>query len=331
VAGVLFAAFALTGCQPAWASDPNNVYTTYGVHNDAHRDGCANPSCEYVRGPGEPTDPSYPPYWTSQWALYRVFNNYQTHLPPYAGKPPAPLKEGVDYQTSWGATYYDSEWRGPQGRGAMEEHYEKFCLPIFPFANNYTCSFISLGDTAFFVTYDDRPSWMPPVCLFSPRNHPPERDFIKHLPYAPGDSAQLSGKVQSYSFWVTQDGKIIQNGAAPDRTRNGDILFGYAFDSTPTPDRIDKSAPPYRHPQSFYFSGVPVDPPNAPIVSQNYTDFAMVRPDPAITWTQVAGLDPATLAKCQLFDPPSGVTAASVSTQSAAPAKQPTWSAIGRR
>jgi len=184
--------------------------------------------------------------------MYRVFNDYQTHLPPYAGAPPLPLREDVDYQKSWGTTYYDSEWQGLQGHGAMEEHYEKYCLPIFPFANNYTCSFISLGDAAFFVTYDDRPSWMPPVCLFSPHNHPPERDFIKHLPYAVGDSRQLNFAVQGYSFWVSQSGAIMQTGAAPDQTQNGGILFGYAFDSQPTPDRM-KGEPPYRHPQSFYF------------------------------------------------------------------------------
>jgi hypothetical protein len=170
---MLFAGLAAVGCN---ATAPDNVYATYGVHNDSHRSDCAYPTCVYVRGPGEPSDPTYPPYWTSRWAMYRVFNNYQTNLPPYAGKPPAPLQEGLNYQKSWGTTYYDSEWQGPQGHGAMEEHYEKYCLPIFPFANNYTCSFISLGDTAFFVTYDDRPSWMPRVCLFSPRKHPPERD-----------------------------------------------------------------------------------------------------------------------------------------------------------
>lgn len=336
VAAMAFASFAVASSEPAWAADPDNVYATYGVHNDSHRDECAHPAtCTYTRGPGEPTDPLFPPYWTSRWAMYRVYNNYQTHLPPYDGKPPAPLQEGVDYQLSWGVTYYDSEWEGVQGRGAMEEHYEKFCLPIFPFANNYTCSFISLGDTAFFVTYDDRPSWMPPVCLFSPRNHPPKPDFIKHLPYAKGDSAQLGNKVQGYSIWINLAGKIIQTGAAPDQTSNGGILFGYAFDSTPTPDRVEKTLAPYRHPQSFYFSGVPAPQPNAPIVSQNYTDFAMVRPEPAKTWAQVAGLAPATLPKCQLFDPPPYVTAngaptAAGATKPAPSRKSPTWGAIAR-
>lgn len=73
----------------------------------------------------------------------------------------------------------------------MEEHYVKRCLPIFPIPNNFTCSFISLGRIAYFVTYpEDRPQGMPPVCLFSPDNHPPKRDFIEHLPYSLGDSSR---------------------------------------------------------------------------------------------------------------------------------------------
>jgi hypothetical protein len=236
---VLGLAFASPRAQAADA-----VYATYGVHNDSHAGDCAYPTCVYKRAKGQPTDPTYPPYWTSHWAMYRVFNKYQANPPPYAGKPPARLREGIDYQTSWGVTYYDSSWSGPSGQGAMEEHYDKFCLPIFPIPNNYSCSFISLGDTAFFVTYDDRPAWMPPVCLFSPRNHPPERDFIKHLPYSLGDSARLAFKVQGYSFWVNQAGAIIQVGARPDQTAAGGILFGYAFDRDATPDRVDRSAAP---------------------------------------------------------------------------------------
>ena len=49
------------------------------------------------------------------------------------------------------------------------------------------------------------------------------------------------------------------------------IMFGYGFQSEATPDRIDRSAAPYRHPQSFYFSGYPLPPPDgpdAPFVSQ---------------------------------------------------------------
>lgn len=314
------------------AQTPDDVYATYGVHSSAHADDCTYPTCVYERKAGEPTDAKYPAYWTSRWAMYRVYNQYQQYPPPYSGKPPAPLREGVDYQKSWGTTYYDSTWSGSAGqKGAMEEHYEKFCLPIFPISNNYTCSFISLGETAFFVTYADRPKWMPPVCLFSPRNHPPERDFIKHLPYAAADGQRLQGAVNGYSFWVGQQGKPIQTGVSPDQTANGGILFGYAFDSKPTPDRVDPQAPPYHHPSSFYFSGVPLTPaPDAPIVSQNYVDFAMLKPDPTQTWAQVSGFDPAKLPACQLFDPPQAALDAEHSPRVKGARLPPTWGSLGK-
>jgi hypothetical protein len=274
------------------STEPKVVYPTYGVHNPPRFSPCECSDCLYSRGPGEPSDPLYPLYWSAKWTMYRVFKNYADNSPPYDGKPPSSLKDGVDYQTSYGATYYDSTWRGPNGEeGAMMEHYEEWSLPIFPIDNHFTSSFISLGDTAYFLTYDkDRPKGIPPICLFSDLNHPPCRDFIKHLPYSLGDSQRLGGSVQGYSFWTNPapDKPPIQTGASPDRTADRAILFGYAFKSVWEPDAVDKSAAPYRHPHSFYFSGYPPSPPNAPIVSQNYTEFAMIRPDPAETWDLVA-------------------------------------------
>ena len=322
------ALLCLTAPGAMAAEKPDNVYSTYGVHNPPADSPCADPNCVYVREPGQPTDPQYPEYWSSNWNMYRVFNGYAQNPPPYDRAPPSALKPGRDYEISKGATYYDNSWRGPAGTGAMMEHYEKRCLPIFPISNHFTCSFISLGDIAFFVTYDqDRPKGMPPVCLFSPRNHPPRPDFISHLPYSPGDSARLGNRVQGYSFWVSvANGTPIQTGVSPDQTNNGAIMFGYAFDSQATPDRVDKTAKPYRHPQSFYFSGYPPPPANAPMVSQNYTDFAMIKPDPKKTWDIVGKLDPKTLPPCQLFNPPAGMQGLMTSTPGA-----PTWGDIKRR
>jgi hypothetical protein len=167
---------------------------------------------------------------------------------------------------------------------------------------------------------------MPPVCLFSPTNHPPRTDFISHLPYSAGDSARLGNRVQGYSFWIdVTSGKPIQVGVSPDRTSDQAIMFGYGFMSEATPDRVDKSAKPYRHPQSFYFSGYPVDPPNAPMVSQNYTDFAMIKPDPKTTWDLVSKLDPKALPPCQLFHPPGEATALTSTPRA------PTWGDIKHR
>jgi hypothetical protein len=304
-----------TASTDTTSTTPSDVYQTYGVHNKPSISPCATPDCRYVRGPGEPADPIYPEYWQSPWTMYRVYNNYVDHSPPYNGKPPAPLREGVDYEVSYGASYYDSTWRGPTGEGAMMEHYEKRCLPIFPISNHFTCSFISLGDVAFFVTYkEDRPAGMPPVCLFSPATHPPRRDFISPLPYSPGDSQRLHPQGQGYSFWLDPStGAPAQTGASPDRTADQYILFGFAF--APIAGRMQ--------PQSFYFSGYPLPPANAPIVSQNYTHFTPTKPDPAKTWAQVSSLDVKTLPPCQLFNPPSD-------GQLKAEKRAPTWADIGR-
>lgn len=292
------------------------AYPTYGVHNDPSISPCAKPDCVYARGPGEPADPVYPEYWVSDWTMYRVFNGYAENPPPYRGAPPQALQPGRDYEISYGTTYYDSTWGN--GQGAMMEKYDLRCLPIFPIPNNFSCAFISLGNTAYFLTYDrDRPSGMPPVCLFANWNHPPRRDFIKHLPYAIGDSQRLGNGGQGYSFWTAAStGRPIQIGVSPDRTADQAIMFGYAF----APNTAGEMQP-----QSFYFSGYPLAPANAPIVSQNYTDFAARRPDPEETWNLVKDLDPNDLPACQLFDPPSGSSLTATVAERA-----PTWADIGR-
>lgn len=293
----------------------NDVYATYGVHNPPDASPCQSKDCSYADQPGRPADPTYPPYWQSPWTMYVVSAGYETNPPPYNGAPPA----GTTYQKSSGASYYDSTWKGKSGEGAMMEFYDKRCLPIFPFTpNDFTCSFISLGDTAFFLTYpQDRPKGMPPVCLFSPLNHPPRPDFIKHLPWSKGDSARLGKGAQGYSFWIDGNqgptgGQVMQVGASPDGTSKGWILFGYAF--APVNGKMQ--------PQSFYFSGFPLAPPDAPIVSQNYTDWKPTQPDPATTWDLVSKLDPATLPACTVMNGPTDPKGAPLKAMGKRP---PTW------
>jgi len=278
---------------PSAALPPSSpVYPTYGVHNPPQYSPCAAPDCLYGRAPGEPSDPILPLYWTAKWKMYRVYNQYAEYPPPYDGAPPPPLKECVDYEVSNGTSYYDSTWRGPNGeQGAMMEFYEDRALPIFPGPNHYSCAYISLGDNAYFLTFkNNRPTSMVPVCLFSALNHPPMRDFIKHLPYSKGDSDRLGGRVQGYSFWTSPEGNQppIQVGVSPDRTKDGAVLFGYAFHSDWT-EESDGGALQmlYRRPHSFYFSGWPADPPNAPIVSQSFYDFSITKPNPSKTWDLV--------------------------------------------
>ncbi|HEY0371774.1 MAG TPA: hypothetical protein VGD79_07215 [Thermoanaerobaculia bacterium] len=327
-AGLALALFSLLlatfGCAHGRIKGDN--YATHGVHNLVD---CEKYPCNYATETGRPPDPIYPPYWVSPWTMYTLFgDNYVNYPPPYNGKPPAPLKEGVDYTVSFGASYYDSTYvptgaSANPGKGAMMEHYEKRCLPIFAIDNHYTCSFISLGDVAYFVTYEDRPSWMPPVCLFSPWNHPPARDFINHLPYSTADSQRLGiPGAQAYSMWVSAiTGKPVQTGAAPVHPKEDPvILFGYAF--APVNGTMQ--------PQSFYFSGYPFEPADAPIVTQNYMNFSATQPDPKQTWDQVSGIDPSTLPLCQLFDPPKDVPPQGVVGAVAPVKRAPTWGDIGR-
>lgn len=258
-----------------------HTYNTGGVHNDK---GCAAPgACIGKRPVGAPSDPQYPQWWTSEWTMYRVFRNYTQFPPPYAS-PPAGLTP-ADYEVSHGASYYDATYRPRDGDGigAMMESYTSRCLPIFPSKNDFSCAFISLGNKAYFLRYGARPADVPACCQFSPMNHPPRTDFIKHLPYDPALSQHLGGSIQAYAKYM------------------GGPLFGYAFEKEARPDSVDHAAAPYRHPQSFFFSGYPDDLPDAPIVSQNYVNFRMQRPDPAQTWEQVAQMCTPRPRWCCLF------------------------------
>jgi len=295
-----------------------HTYYTGGVHNDV---GCVPASkCVYPRAPGQPTNPEYPAWWSSEWTMYRVFEGYEQFPPPYAS-PPAGLTSD-DYEVSYGATYYDSSYVPPDGdgNGAMMEHYDKRCLPIFPSSNDYTCSFVSLGNKAYFLRYADRPSDTPPCCQFSLDNHPPRRDFIEHLPYDEKQSAHLDGSIQAYSMLVPPG-----------------ILFGYAFYAKATVDSVgsaagaDSSAVAYRHPQSFFFSGSPTNPPNAPIVSQNYTNFRRQKPAPESTWNQVAEMCPKDPPWCCLFetDCPSA-SRATAAPGAAGKSNGPSWGDLAR-
>jgi len=283
-----------------------HYYATGGVHNDKN---CLPPDkCIAQRKPGEPSDPLYPATWTSEWVMYRVFKNADKFQPPYSS-PPAGLVP-ADYEVSYGATYYDANYLPADGDGvgAMMEHYDKRCLPIFPIKNDFSCSFVSLGNKAYFLRYADRPSGTPACCQFSLMNHAPRRDFIKHLPYDPERSRHLGGSIQAYAKSM------------------GGPLFGYAFEKEARRDSYDMSVAPYRHPQSFFFSGYPGDPPNAPIVSQNYLNFRMEPPDPRKTWEQVAQMCLPRPQWCCLFtgDCPENDAAAARST----PAPHQQWSDI---
>lgn len=287
-----------------------HTYFTQGVHSDHE---CDKPdrNCLPTRNPGEPNDPRYPKWWISDWTMYRVFQNYDKFPPPY-DSPPQGLAPN-DYEVSYGTTYYDSTYtpKDGDGTGAMMEYYKKRCLPIFPLDNQYTCAFVSLGNKAYFLRYDDKEK-LTNICLFSPHNHPPEADFIKHLPYNLEESTHVNNSLQAYSIRLP-----VKEGGDPV------ILFGYAFNKKPTPDSFDKTAEPFRHPQSFYFSGYPVPPANAPIVSQNYTNFRMEKP-PSEIWSKVAEILPPNPGSCCLF----GEDCFDLKSQLSKAQPSPSWDAL---
>ena len=81
------------------ATAPGRSNQTYGVHNPPSASPCAA-DLRLSRPARQPSDPQYPHFWQSRWTMYRVYNNYQRHMPPYDGRPPLPLRPGRDYEVS---------------------------------------------------------------------------------------------------------------------------------------------------------------------------------------------------------------------------------------
>ena len=50
-------------------SEPKIVYPAYGVHNPPKYSPCEFSDCIYPRGPGEPSDPLYPVYWSAKCTM----------------------------------------------------------------------------------------------------------------------------------------------------------------------------------------------------------------------------------------------------------------------
>ncbi len=259
-------AVADTVCDSA-AAGTSGCFFSRGVHNEYLCDS-GSIDCSPSRNATDPQDPEYSDWWISDWTMYRIFQNYEDNPPPY-NNPPEGLAPD-DYEVSYGTTYYDATYIPDDGDGigAMREDYLERCLPLFPTGNEYSCSYISLGNKAYFLKYEDESLNVTTanICLFSPGNHPPERDFIQHLPYSPEDSERLNDSVLAYRDEAIDD---------------AEDLFGYAFNKQTEEDG-------YQYPQSFYFSGNR-DPNNgtyAPIISQHYSNFRVEKPELQI-WSEI--------------------------------------------
>lgn len=269
------------GAERCATHSPN--FPSHGVHSPC---GCPDGGCDAARSPGDPPDPQYPEHWIAKWTMYRVFSPQPDNPPPYAD-PPAGLEAGTDYEASSGVTYYDSAYvpADKDGVGAMLARYEGRCLPIFPIENDFGCTFASLGNKTWMLTDEaDRPEGMAACCLFSAYHHAPRRDFVRHLPYAPEDSARLDGTLQAYRYTVSRQGT--------------DIWFGYAFHRD---QHLDPEGQ-YLRPHSSYSSGAVTDPPRAPVISQNYTDFEARKPDPSVWEPVAAACGGESVPVCNLFD-----------------------------
>ncbi len=306
---------SLTGQVQATGNPPNLantaedteskwIYSTNGVHSGY---GCdtSNNFCIAPRDKYDLPDPQFPQMWISDWTMFTVTNTAASDVnpPPYTN-PPIVL-EPDDYIVSYGTSFYDNTYQpenpeDDEDYGAMMEHYNDFCLPIFGKSlkqNTFTCAFVSLGKKAFFLDYDNKtPEGTPDCCMFSPSNHPPRPDFIKHLDVWPDASLRLNGSVQAY-FWE-------QLWAIDANPR---ILFAYAFNREKSPQGLTPKSEWYQHPQSFFFSGVmnlgTEKEQNMifPMISQNYSSFRIEKPHPDI-WAEVAQWCPVeTIKKCRLF------------------------------
>ena len=98
------------------------------------------------------------------------FTEYYAPLagpPPYFnGIPPAP------FRATRGAVYYD--WTL---KNMIEERYD-YCVNIFPFGNDFPCTFQNVNGTSYLITFNKTTS-LPPCCVFGQPWSPPNPYFLR--------------------------------------------------------------------------------------------------------------------------------------------------------
>eukprot|EP00117_Sycon_ciliatum_P040162 scpid93606/ scgid29556/ len=148
----------------------------------------------------EPPKDHWPEKWISDWTLYHVLPEDPT--PPYAdGKVPEQSRKGR------GRTYYD--W----SKLAIIEEYYDFCVPIFVEGHNFTCHFLNVNNVSYFITFDDRPSWTPPCCIFG-------------KPWLPPSPSTISNTLPFYGKKPFHDREVNWYRNTPPA---GELTFGYGF------------------------------------------------------------------------------------------------------
>jgi len=180
--------------------------------------------------------PWWPEQFIANWTIY--YTDIESNMPPYynnAGIPNPP------YWAGRGITYYDWSIQ------SMRERYFDFCVPIFTNGSNWRCDFLNTQSTSYLITYDDRPSYVPPCCIFLQPWHPPAPNFLDNTTAAYNGTSMIGG---SLAEWWVLDVPIDQGGP-----------FGYAF--------FYNSATP----AAFYFGAV-----NGWTL-QNFFDFTPDKPN----------------------------------------------------
>lgn len=111
--------------------------------------------------------PLLPPYF--QGAFTELYST-STKVPPYVnGVPP-------DATVNNGHVYYDAEHTAS---GAMIEHRFPSCIPIFPYATNFSCTFLNVNGETYLLSNGS--SNLPDCCVFASPWHPPRRDFLRKM------------------------------------------------------------------------------------------------------------------------------------------------------
>uniref|UniRef100_A0A0G4GGD5 Uncharacterized protein n=1 Tax=Chromera velia CCMP2878 TaxID=1169474 RepID=A0A0G4GGD5_9ALVE len=111
-----------------------------------------------------PTPPVLPEAFTCNFTEYTA---PLTAAPPLAhGMPEPPFK------ATRGFTYYD--W----SRKAMIEERYDYCVNVFPFGNDFPCTFFNVDGVSYLISFG-KTQHLPPCCIFGEPWYPIRPDFLR--------------------------------------------------------------------------------------------------------------------------------------------------------
>ena len=111
--------------------------------------------------------PILPQYYEANFVEYTALT---APPPPYInGLPPAAPPSRL--YSSKGFTYYD--W---SVKSMIEQRFE-YCVNVFPFSNNFSCSFVNVNNISYLTS--NGTSHLPPCCVYGDPWMPPPPDFLR--------------------------------------------------------------------------------------------------------------------------------------------------------